>query len=387
MEEKHNNIIEEQQRLDEEQEIDLLELARKLWAERKRILRWAAVAAVAGLVIAFSIPREYTTTIKLAPEAKEGGATGGNLGALAAMAGINVGGGGSKDAVNPQLYPDIVSSVPFSLELFDVPVTDIDGEKKQTVREYLTTEISSPWWSYITRLPGMAIGAVGSIFSSNDNANETKAPNSFHLTPQENAIVAAIGSRVAVDVDAKTSIISISVTMQDPMVSAMLADTVASRLKTYVTDYRTGKARADLEYAQKLNDEAKNEYYAAQQRYATYMDKNHGVILHAVRNEEQRLDNEMQLAYNLYNTTAQQLQVAKAKVQAITPVYTVLQPATVPLAPSKPSKLLIIVGCIFIAVVACCAWILFGRDLVTAFRNAGSDDSSTANADSDEPEK
>lgn len=157
--------------------------------------------------------------------------------------------------------------------------------------------------------------------------------------------------------------------MQDPMVSAMLADTVAERLKEYVTDYRTNKARADMEYAQKLNDEARDDYYQAQQRYANYMDKNQGVILRSMKNEEERLQNEMQLAYNLYNTTAQQLQMAKAKVQEITPVYAVLQPATVPLVPSKPSKMLILVGCVFLAVVACCAWILFGQDIVTAFRN------------------
>ncbi|MDE6460748.1 MAG: chain-length determining protein, partial [Paramuribaculum sp.] len=121
--------------------------------------------------------------------------------------------------------------------------------------------------------------------------------------------------------------------------------------------------------AQTLNDEAREDYYKAQQRYANYMDKNQGVILRTMRNEEERLQNEMQLTYTLYNTTAQQLQMAKAKVQEITPVYTVLQPATVPLAPSKPSKMLIMVGCVFVAVVACAAWILFGRDLVAAFRN------------------
>ena len=162
--------------------------------------------------------------------------------------------------------------------------------------------------------------------------------------------------------------------MQDPLVSALLADTVAERLKEYVVDYRTNKARSDLEYTQKLTDEARDAYYTAQQNYASYMDQNHGVIRLSIRNEEERLQNEMQLAFNLYNTTAQQLQMAKAKVQEITPVYTVVQPATVPLAPSKPSKMLIIVGCIFLAVVAACAWILFGKDLVIAFKKEKTED-------------
>ncbi|MDE6264310.1 MAG: chain-length determining protein [Paramuribaculum sp.] len=362
MQEEHNDNIE--RREDTEQEIDLLELAQKLWAQRRAIIKWGAIGLIAGVIIAFSIPKEYTTTIKLAPEATQGGTGSGNLGALAALAGVNMSAGQGKDAVSPQLYPDIVSSIPFSLELFDVNVTEKDGTEK-TVEEYVNDDLSSPWWSVIMSLPGKAIGGVMSIFKSDDKDGEGDGkPNSFQLTNEQNGIVTALGARVNVDVDTKTSVISISVTMQDPLVSAILADTVAERLKEYVTDYRTNKARADMEYAQKLNDEARDDYYQAQQRYANYMDKNQGVILRSMRNEEERLQNEMQLAYNLYNTTAQQLQMAKAKVQEITPVYAVLQPATVPLVPSKPSKMLIMVGCAFLAVVACSAWILFGKDIV-----------------------
>ena len=183
-------------------------------------------------------------------------------------------------------------------------------------------------------------------------------------------MLTALASRVSVESAAKTSVISISVTMQDPMVSAMLADTVAERLKEYVIGYRTNKARKDMEYAQKLNDEARQAYYEAQQRYASYVDNNQGIILRSKRNEEERLQNEQALAFNLYNTTAQQLQVAKAKVQEITPVFTVVQPSTVPLAPSKPSKMLILVGCVFLAVVGASAWVLFGSDVLDTLRKA-----------------
>lgn len=354
---------------DEEQEIDLLELAGKLWAKRRLIIRWAIIGAVAGIIVALSIPKEYTTDIKLAPEASDQRATSSNLGALAAMAGISTGSTGG-DAVSPKLYPDIVASLPFNVELFDVEVTNLDGDSHKTVREYIENDISRPWWSVITSLPGKAIGAVASIFREKKTTTDESAPDLFHLTPEENAIATALAARISVDVDAKTSIISISVTMQDPMVSAMLADTVATRLKNYVTDYRTNKARADMEYAQKLNDEARDDYYAAQQRYANFTDKNKGIILQSARTEEERLQNEMSLAFNLYNSTAQQLQLAKAKVQEITPVYTIVQPATVPLSPSKPSKMMIIMGFLFLAIVASAAWVLFGSDLVTNLKSA-----------------
>lgn len=380
------NSTEPRQEIDDEQEIDLLELAKKLWDSRRMIIKWGIIGALAGIIIAFSIPKEYTTEIRLAPESSGQGSSAGNLGALAAMAGISVGGGGGKDAVSPQLYPDIVSSLPFSVELFDVEVTDIKGDKHETVREYIKNDISSPWWSVITSLPGRIIGGIMSLFKDSPAPTEKAEPDLFRLTPEESGIAGALAQRVNVDVNGKTAIISISVTMQDPMVSAMLADTVAERLKKYVVNYRTNKARADLEYAQKLNDEARDEYYAAQQRYANYTDKNKGIILQSMRTEEERLQNEMALAFNLYNTTAQQLQIAKAKVQEITPVYTIVQPATVPLAPSKPSKMLILVGCVFLAVVAASAWVLFGRDIVRAFKTTVATDKTPETLPTDDKE-
>lgn len=350
----------------EEQEIDLLELARKLWDSRRLILKFCIVGVVVGLVVAFSIPKEYTTAIKLAPEASSGKTPGGSLGALASFAGISAG-GNSAEAVYPQLYPDIVASIPFTVGLFDIQVTDKDGENITTVRKFLEEDTSAPWWSAVMGLPFKAIGGIKSLFSSEET--DLAAPlDTFRLTTEENAIVEALRARVGADVDTKTSVITLSVTMQDPMVSALLADSVAERLKMYVTDYRTNKARQDLNYAEKLNDEAKRDYLAAQQRYANYMDKNQGIVLRSARIEQEQLQNEAQLAFNLYNQTAQQLQAAKAKVQEITPVYTVVQPSSVPLKPSKPSKPLILVGCVFLAAVLASAWILFGRDIISQFK-------------------
>ena len=51
-----------------DKEIDLLDLARKLWAGRRRILKWCGIGALVGIIVAFSIPKEYSVTVKLAPE-------------------------------------------------------------------------------------------------------------------------------------------------------------------------------------------------------------------------------------------------------------------------------------------------------------------------------
>ena len=343
----------------EEKEIDLLEIVRMIWKRKKTIGLWCLAGAVLGLVIAVSIPREYDTSVKLAPESSDGKGGSSNLGALAAMAGVSLGSSGA-DAVSPQLYPDIMKSVPFNLSLLDIPVTDKEGKKTFTVAEYLQNDVKSPWWSAITGLPGQILGALSS--GAKEKEVEVETPDGstiIRLSNEQADLIRALNKAINPSVDIKTNVVTINVRMQDPMVSAILADSVASRLKEYVTDYRTNKARKDLEYVEKLNAEAKETYYAAQQKYANYLDTHQGIVLYSAQTMRDRLENETQLAFNLFNQTSQQLQMAKAKVQEQTPVYATIEPATVPIKPSAPRKVMILVGFTFFAFAASVAWILF----------------------------
>ena len=354
----------------EEQEIDLLELAGKVWAERRLVLKWCGVAVIVALIVGFSIPKEYTTTVMLAPEVEGGSRSLGGLSSLAGMAGINVNAGESSDALYPELYPDIVSSVGFTTELFPVSVEDEEGELKTTLYNYLKEEQRSPWWSAILSLPFKCIGWITSLFRDEEEENVGQGIDPFRLTKDETGVVKMLNERISVSVDKKTSVITLSVTMQDPLISATMTDTVMQKLQNYITEYRTNKARHDLDFTQKLYDEAQKKYYVAQQAYADYVDMNQNISLRSVQTRQERLQNEMNLAYNLYNQTAQQLQLAKAKVQENTPVYTIVQAATVPLKASKPSKLMILVGFVFLAGVMSVGWVLFGKGLWSSLKQS-----------------
>ena len=354
----------------EEQEIDLLELAGKVWAERRLVLKWCGVAVVVALIVGFSIPKEYTTTVMLAPEVEGGSRSLGGLSSLAGMAGINVNAGESSDALYPELYPDIVSSVGFTTELFPVSVEDEEGELKTTLYNYLKEEQRSPWWSAILSLPFKCIGWITSLFRDEEEENVGQGIDPFRLTKDETDVVKMLNERISVSVDKKTSVITLSVTMQDPLISATMTDTVMQKLQNYITEYRTNKARHDLDFTQKLYDEAQKKYYVAQQAYADYVDMNQNISLRSVQTRQERLQNEMNLAYNLYNQTAQQLQLAKAKVQENTPVYTIVQAATVPLKASKPSKLMLLVGFVFLAGVMSVGWVLFGKGLWSSLKQS-----------------
>ncbi len=358
--------------LEEEEydEIDIMDLVRKLFQDWKLILKWCGIAAVVGLVIAFSIPKKYTVSSKLAPETVSKGA-GGSLGSLASLAGINLGSMSTADAVYPDLYPDIVSSTPFVVELFPVQVKFKDGKQpaQSDYYTYLKNYTRVPWWSALIRVPFKVLGWFMGLFREEVEEVEGYASlNPEHLTQEQDKVAKAIRGSISLVVDKKTSVISLNVVSQDPMVATVISKEVIDRLQTYVANYRTEKSRKDLDYYQKLYEEARQEYFASQQRYASYVDRNQNVVLQRVRIEQERLQNEMNLNYQLYNACAQQLQAAKAKVQQETPVFTIIKPPQVPLKRSKPSKFTILFASVFLGAVFAAVWVLWGRDAVASLK-------------------
>lgn len=351
----------------DEEEIDLLELALRVWAERKWILKCCGWAVLVGLVIAFSIPKEYTATATIAPEMSDG-KSGGGLSSLAAMAGINMNTSTGADAISPDLYPDIVASTPFITGLFDVRVQNLEGRIDTTLYGYLSEYQRDSWWNAVTSAPFKVLGWAGSLFTEKQKGDGLTKLDPFHLTQKESAIAATLSKRIGISVDKKTGLTTLSVTMQDARISACITDTVMRKLQDYITEYRTNKARKDFEFQQGLFERKKKEYEKAQEEYAKFADANKNIILLSYRVEQERLENEMRLAYNVYTSVAQQLQISEAKVQEITPVYTIVEPATIPIRASKPSKPMILIGFVFLAGLGCISWILFARHWINNLR-------------------
>lgn len=343
----------------DELEIDWMEILRKIIAIRKTLYKAAGVGVVLGIIIALSIPKQYTVTVSLSPEMNGDKASGEH----ASLASSFLGGGAtssSNDALNLTLAPNIVSSTPFVLDLFDTRVQTLDGEQDTTLVAYLD-EQKSPWFSYIIKAPSMAIGAIKSLFT--EEADTTATLNPFQLTEKEAAKVKGLRQSILAEVDKKTSMTTITVTLQDPKVTAIVADSVVGKLQQYIIDYRIKKAKEDCAYQEELYHERQQEYYDAQSKYAHYFDTNRNIAFQSVRAEQERLQNDMNLAYQVYSQVAQQLQVARAKIQEEKPVFAVVEPATVPLEPSGISRKVIFLGIIFILVCGTGFWKLLGYQL------------------------
>ena len=212
---------------------------------------------------------------------------------------------------------------------------------------YLTQHQKAPWWDNLFQW-----GGLGSKEAPTNKIDPQR------LTKAQEKLLKGLGASIVSFVDKRTNMVTINVTMQDPEVAAQVATMVENQLQQYIANYRTSKARNDVKYAEKISQKALEDYKAAQKVYARFADANQDLVLTSVQQEETRLENEMQLAYNGYSQSITQLQLAQAKVQERMPAFTVLQQANVPIKPSAPKRMIFVFMMAVLSFSLSCLWII-----------------------------
>lgn len=325
--------------------------------KRRRRVYYKVIPSVLFLVwiISLGVPNYYKCKIQLVPEESGYGGSS-SLATLASTFGVNIGGSQGDDAMTVLLYPDLLNSVDFKTSLFNIKVKRKDDKVPMTYYDYLKNEQKEPWWVALRDdLLDLVFG------KSEKKANDTI--NHFQLTPEQMGISGMINQKIVCDIGSsvakKASLITVEVTDQDPYVAATMADSVKTRLQDFLTEYKTEKARRDLEFTETLYREAKRNYERSRQLYADFMDANHDVVLETVRQKQTDLENDMQLYFNHYNSISNQLLAAKVRVQEKTPAFTTLQSATVPLGKAGPNRSRIVLLFVIVAFIFTTIWILY----------------------------
>lgn len=325
--------------------IDLRLILDKIKAKKKLYFVILPVVFVLSCVYILSIPRTYNSSLSLAPEINNSSNLGGTIGSLASSFGFDLGNMETTDAINPMLYPDLMEDNGFVVGLFDIKVTTADGATQCSYYDYLTKHQAYPFWTKATN-------SIKALFASKDATSKGKTENNpYMLSKVQDGVANAVRNDVAINVDKKTAVITISTEAQDPMVCKTLADSVKERLQVFITNYRTSKACVDEQYYKRLVTEAKREYEKSRQRYGSYADANTDVQLASLRSKQEDLENDMQLRYNTYSTMMTQYQAAKAKVQERTPAFTVVKGAARPIRPTKPKRMVFVLGMLVLATI------------------------------------
>jgi len=366
----------------EDDEIDLLEVVRKIWAGRKTIYKTVAVFFVIALIIIFTSPKEYKSEITLVAETSSSGSSmSGLLQQFGGLAGINLN-KTEKEALVPDLYPEVIKSTPFLLEIMKQKIVESKYDSTITVEQYLNrhtrSSLAGVIMGYTIGLPGKIIGWVRGkqntsintklpIFSSDSASNLSFEP--IKITKEQSEITKTLANCINTEQDFKKSNkFIISVEMQDPLVVAQVTSYVVKNLTKYITEYRTKKAKTDLKFVNACTSEAEAKYLEAQQALAIYKDQNKNVILSSALAKEEQLQSEFNLAFDVYSTLAKQLEQSKIKVQEVTPIFNVMEPPQVPSKKSKPKTSLTLVVMLFLG--GCVGiGIIFGKMYLKNIKN------------------
>ncbi len=313
--------------------INFLEIVKKLWNHRKEYYKLLPAVLIIAYLFVACIPRYYQCTICLAPENTNMPAS---MNTLASSFGLDksLAKLGNNDAITSYIYPKVVKSKNFTAKLLTVQVTTKDSTLSCNYYTYLRDHQKSPWWSTV-------IGAIADLFSSNskDTYNGSESLSSFNLTKQQNDIFVAAQGNVACEIDRSNDLIFITVTDQDPLACAILADSTCMMLQKFIIDYRTSKARVDFNYYQELCEKGKADYEEASRVFASYVDSHNRIALQNSMGKKDALQNDMQMKHNIYNAMEMQKQIAAAKLQEATPAFTVIESASVPVKPAGPKRL------------------------------------------------
>lgn len=333
--------------------ISLSDFFHALRVRKWRIFLTCFIAGVIAVIVAFSIPKVYLSKTALVAEEQSDPSKMGGMASMASLAGIKL--GNATDAISPELYPDVLASNKFLVDLMDVEVTlDKTGEKMSYVK-YVTERNKMPWWDY----PLFWLGEwIGSLTGTQQKLPGTAVNvNPERLNRAEDKFIKELRNDCSCMVDEETGVISIRFRSQDPLVSKIMVDTVTAHLQHFITHYRTNKARVDLDYYRGLVKEAQKTYEQARKTYAAYCDSHTGINLQSYIQEQENLENELQLAFNQYSAYKTQVLAAEAKVQERTPAFTVIEQANVSIKAESPRKLFILLAFVFLGLIGYVGWL------------------------------
>ena len=229
-----NNTLDEQSPNQYDDEIDLRELFGVLWAGKIKIIAITAVFAVASIIYALSVPNQYKATALLAPAQSSGGGLSGalgQLGGLASLAGVSLGGGESSEG---QIAQEIMKSWSYiegfiaenniAVEVFAAEGWSKGSNELKIDDDFYDTETKT--WSV-----------------KNDTTGEVGPPSSWELFEE-------FSERLAVSEDKKSGLVSVSIEYYSPLIAKQWVDLYVESINRFMQQRQVDKVTRNINYLQ-----------------------------------------------------------------------------------------------------------------------------------------
>ncbi|HSV88483.1 MAG TPA: Wzz/FepE/Etk N-terminal domain-containing protein, partial [Bacteroidales bacterium] len=296
----------------DDDQIDLFEIMIWIWKGRRIIIGTTLSFFLIGIIVALLSANQYKSEAHLLPEFQNA-PTGASalLRQFGGLGGFSLPAGAGSDAIGPELYPRVLQSSPFFLELLSHEIeVEIQGNHQfMSVYSYMKNHMGNDnnflgiVIKYTIRLPWTILD----LFRQNEEAAEfisTSSSDIPKLNREQHDLIVGLSSRVLANADIRSGVITVSAEFPEPLVAAQIADFAVEYLTHYITEYRLEKVRRDLEFITKRHSEKEEEFHSARLALARFRDANINIVSAAARTEEQRLQDQNNLAFNIYNELA-----------------------------------------------------------------------------------
>ncbi len=336
--------------------IDIGDLIQYFGKEKKKVFRFILFFLGLGIVVILLTKNHYASTLKFI--AQNDSSSGNLMSQLGGLSGLSLGSMNPSDQgkLSPQLYQEIVFSYPFLWRLSRQPI-EINNEKiklGEYIEENRKPSFTSLIKKYTVGLPQVFSGVTGSKIDL-----ETEIPDSLVFSRRELVpLFNEYRKIISLENDPKTGVITLEAETLSPEVSAQAAVYVYQLLSGYVIEFKTEKAKHNLEFIEARYQEAQQKFYESQNKLSTFRDRNQNLNFSTARAQEERLQAEYSLASNLYTNLAVQLDQARIKFQEDIPQLTIINPPVVSYQASKPNIPLIMAVAIFMGFLIGFTWVL-----------------------------
>ncbi len=332
------------------QEIDLVEIAQKIWKNRKLVLKATGIFAAFGFMVAILSPNVYTAFCTMVPQTTEKKVSG-NISGLAAMAGINLGGLNTGEVLSPNVYPRIINNINFKKDLmyskfhFEGINSPISLYEYYTDKRYSKFNLLGNIRKYTIGLPGVIIGAISSKkedIELNPQQHDTTSVQT--LSEKEERLSVIINSLISITLNNKDGYILLSSKMSEPLAAAELAQRTQELLQKYITKFKLEKVAKNLEFVENNYNEARKNFEDKQIELAQFRDANKSFSSSLAKTNEEKLLSEYTLLSGVYSELAKQKEQAKIAVTETTPILTIIEPVTVPTEKTEPKRKMILLA-------------------------------------------
>lgn len=327
---------------------DVFDFLKILWKKRIFILKVVFIFFILGIIIAFLSLNKYQSFTTVVPQTSSGN-VGGNLGGLAAIAGINLSNMEGGTDISPVLYPKIFKSISFQKSIMDEKLNFDFNSDPITFREYYTKYYNP---GLLSKIKKYTIGLPGTLLKAFKGSNKSIGNDVFSnrddslkgVSEEERGLIERLSDQLQIEVNDRDGYITITGIMPEPYAAAQLTEKARNLLQNFIIESHIEKAKIQLEYLEQRLAEKREEFNVAQLHLAKFKDRNLYNNTATSNTQLEKLQSEYDLTYGVYSELAKQVETQRLQVKRDTPVFTVIEEPIIPDKKFAPSRLGIIIA-------------------------------------------